>query len=141
MSQQPTKPTRGERLKNPGNIRHSASPWIGRAKVQADAEFVTFTDPVYGIRALAKVLLTYYRVHKRKTVRQIVERWAPSHENPTNSYARFVAGKMRVREDETLDLTKPAVLERLVKAIIAFENGRNIYPDDLVRDGVQRALG
>lgn len=137
MSQQPT---RGERNRNPGNIRHSASPWLGRATVQADPAFVTFTDPLYGIRALAKTLLTYYLIHHLKTVREIVERWAPAHENPTNRYARHVAGKLQVHEDEEIKVDQAATLEALVRAIITFENGRCVYDDETVRNGVAMAL-
>ena len=51
-------PTRGERNNNPGNIR-TGSTWQGLSLQQTDADFCVFTDPKFGIRALAKVLLLF----------------------------------------------------------------------------------
>ena len=58
---------RGIRLNNPGNIEYGES-WRGMAADQKDPRFVTFTEPVYGIRALAKLLLNYQRKHGIRTV-------------------------------------------------------------------------
>ena len=56
--------TRGERNFNPGNIDKSDSTlWQGMAAVQSDPRFVVFSDAVFGIRALAKILLNYYHKH------------------------------------------------------------------------------
>ena len=50
---------RGIRNNNPGNIRRNGDPWQGLAKEQNDREFFTFKSAVYGIRALARLLITY----------------------------------------------------------------------------------
>jgi hypothetical protein len=50
--------TLGEALNNPGNIEANGTPWHGEADVQPNSKYVAFSDPVYGIRALAKTLLT-----------------------------------------------------------------------------------
>ena len=51
---------RGIRNNNPGNIE-CGSPWQGlrTQKERTDNRFAQFTDPVFGIRALACVLITY----------------------------------------------------------------------------------
>ena len=54
---------RGIRNNNPGNIRHGGSKWQGMSETQTDDEYIQFDDPVYGIRALAKLLKNYH-LHK-----------------------------------------------------------------------------
>lgn len=78
---------RGIRNNNPGNIRHGAN-WLGLNTngQDIDSSFCVFTAPVYGIRALAKVLINYKRIHGLNTVRQIVSRYAPPNENQTTAY-------------------------------------------------------
>ena len=66
------KPPVGVRLANPLNIKRSSINWAGKSAVQAHAVFETFDSPHYGIRAAARNLLTYYRVHKLETVAAII---------------------------------------------------------------------
>jgi len=111
-----------------------------------DSRFVVFTDSVWGIRALAKVLLTYSRVYPQDTpqdidtVREIVNRWAPPVENDTGAYVNAVSKELGVSPDDEIDVTDEGVMKALVIAIIRHENGRMIYDDDVLTDGVQRAL-
>lgn len=148
MSTLNAKPTRGERLNNPGNIdRVAGATWKGQSPDQsADARFIVFTSPVWGIRALARVLLTYSHVYPQDTprdidtVREIVSRWAPPTENDTDAYVQAVAKTTGFLPDQTIDVTDPEVMASLVIAIIRQENGRNSYHRDEIEDGVQRAL-
>lgn len=133
-------PTRGERNRNPGNIDRNATKWQGMAAEQTDSRFVCFTDPVYGIRALAKVLLTYQNKHKLNTVREIINRWAPPVENDSDAYVRHVAAEVGVSPDSPISLGDPFVLELLVRAIIKHENGRCIYSDAEIVSGIDKAL-
>jgi uncharacterized protein (DUF169 family) len=115
------------------------------AKEQADSRFVVFTDPVYGIRALAKCLLTYSRLHEGKstdidTVREVINRWAPPVENDTGAYVDAVAKEVCVHPDEPIKIDDPDTLERLVRAIIRHENGRVIYSDAEIVSGIDKAL-
>ena len=133
--------TRGERNCNPGLIdRNGGTLWQGMAEVQTDSRFVTFTDPVFGIRALAKVLLSYYRKHHLYTVHAIIDRWAPPSENNTGAYINHVASELGVGIDAPVDLEDPGMLEALVKAIIEHENGHCAYGDDTIRKGIDSAL-
>ena len=140
-------PTRGERNNNPGNIDRNATTWKGMSPDQSgDSRFVVFLAPVWGIRALAKVLLTYSRVYPQDTpqdidtVREIINRWAPPVENDTGAYVKAVASNVGVGPDEQIDVTDEFVMKCIVIAIIKHENGRCIYGEDVIEDGVQRAL-
>ncbi len=124
---------RGIRNHNPGNILDSGIKWDGLtppgkrtgAQVQ-EGKFCVFNSPWWGIRALAKVLLRYYSHHGLKTVKGMINRYAPEHENPTNNYIDAVANSMGVKPTTQLLLTY-YTLESLCGAIIEFENGSNPY--------------
>lgn len=132
---------RGIRNFNPGNIDRNATKWQGMAADQSgDPRFVVFCEPKWGLRALAKVLLTYYRTHKLDTPMAIVDRWAPPAENDTLAYAGQVAKALGVARGERINVEDPAVLAPLVKAIVQHENGQQPYPDDLIAEAVRLAL-
>lgn len=114
---------RGIRNNNPGNIRLSEVRWQGQKDVQADTSFVEFSAPVWGLRALMRVLLTYHFKHGLDTVESIINRWAPPHENATDHYIYSVARHLKVQRRDRLDLTDRAVLTALCEAIIRHENG------------------
>ena len=140
-------PTRGERNQNPGNIDRNATKWKGMSPDQSgDKRFVVFTSAVWGIRALARLLLTYSTLYPEgttrdiDTVREIINRWAPPVENDTGAYVNAVAKEVGVGPDEAIKIDDDEVMLALVRAIIRHENGRVIYDDDLLRDGVGRAL-
>lgn len=139
--------TRGERNKNPGNIDRNGIAWKGMSPDQSgDSRFVVFTDVVWGIRAIAKVLLSYSRVYPQDTpqdidtVREVINRWAPPNENNTGAYVSAVSNAVGCEPDDIIDVTDEGVMRALVAAIIKHENGRNMYDDDVIADGVQRAL-
>lgn len=112
--------TLGIRNKNPGNIRDtSTDTWNGQ--VNTNKGFAVFGDMKMGIRAMGKLLMNYYNLYNRITVRQIINRWAPPTENDTGSYVNSVAKYMDVTPDERLLL--PAQLPKLVRAIARHENG------------------
>lgn len=133
--------TRGIRNNNPGNIERKADKWQGMAADQSsDDRFVVFTSPTYGIRALAKVLLTYYLSYKLDTVRKIISRWAPGKENPTESYIAFVSERMSIEADALLDVDTMDVMLPLVKAIILEENaGQCPYTDAQITEALNAA--
>lgn len=133
--------SRGESLCNPGNIRISDNPWLGKITPSLDPDFEEFENDTYGIRALAKLLYGYYRFHGLSTVTGLINRWAPSSENNTSAYIADVSDRIGCGIDDSLDLSNPEVLGRLVRAIIFHENGRCIYSDDLISQAVNCALG
>lgn len=115
---------RGIRNHNPGNIEWG-DPWQGLLPEAArtDKRFAQFTTPAYGIRALARVLISYYDRHGIRTVRAAISRWAPPVENNTESYVLAVAAKVGVAPDEPINFHDHARLRPLVEGVIRHENG------------------
>ena len=133
--------TRGEKNFNPGNIDRNNTLWQGMAADQSgDSRFVVFTEPFYGIRALAKVLLSYYRKYGLNTVHKIIDRWAPPSENNTGAYVNHVAQVLGVGIDAKINVEDAQTLEVLVRAIIEHENGHCIYDDATIIKAVDAAL-
>lgn len=132
---------RGIRNNNPGNIDRTAEKWQGMAADQSsDSRFVVFSAPVWGLRALAKVLLSYQRKHSLRTPAAIIGRWAPPVENDTGAYARQVAKALGVGVDDQIDLQRPEMLQRILPAIVQHENGQQPYPAALIAEAVRLAL-
>lgn len=134
--------SRGIRNHNPGNIERGAS-WRGlmapekMTPVQAkETRFCVFQAPEYGIRAIARILTTYQDKYGLKTVRQILNRWAPPHENDTGSYVRQVSKAIGVDPDDPIDIHDAETVAALVTAIIRHENGNQPYPQELIEKGV-----
>lgn len=126
---------RGIRNNNPGNIRVSkTTKWIGQ--IGDDGDFVIFSTPEYGIRAIYRTLLTYRRDHKLSTVKGIFERYAPPKENKTHLYIAFVCKEMGVGPDTVLALSD---YDRLIIAIIKMENGAQPYTLATIRAGMALA--
>ena len=138
---------RGIRNNNPGNIRSGKIPWQGQKTTAPDAVFVEFSEPVFGLRALMRVLLTYYCKYGLNTVDSIINRYAPPRENATDHYARCVAVAMKIRRTQSLFLCKKEILVSLARAIVRQENGLpppdrpdGWYPPDLYDQAAQMAL-
>lgn len=127
---------RGIRLNNPGNIRHSKDDWQGKSADQPDKSFVKFDLPVYGIRAIVRILLNYERKGV-DTVGEIIARWAPPSENKTDAYVWHVAECLDVHPDQVIDLDRFEIMLPLVKAIIQHENGRQPYSDRILTEGLR----
>jgi hypothetical protein len=137
---------RGLRNNNPGNLRKSDDSWSGLAPVQDDPAFLQFSEPYFGIRALARTLLNYQRRHGLETIRALIARWAPpvgekgAEENDTAAYVAAVARRTGFAPDQVLDLDDAATLAALVRAIILQENGEDPYDAALVERAVASAL-
>lgn len=139
-----TRAPRGIRNNNPGNIE-KGEPWRGLAADQsADSRFAVFVSPVWGIRALARILMVYRTRDGLEglggpgvdTIREVITRWAPPHENNTEAYIKAVANEMRKPDRVALTM---ADYPALIKAIIKHENGVQPYPDSLILEGIERA--
>ena len=127
-----TTETRGQRNNNPGNIRLGQT-WQGLAPTQPDPDFCTFVDAEHGIRALCLILLNYQRIDSLKTVRQMINRWAPpADHNDTSAYVSFVAGRMGVDPDAGVSMMDPTTLRACAAAIIAQECAGYAYADGVV---------
>ena len=128
---------RGIRNNNPGNIRLSSTTWQGQvpSSEQTDPDFVQFSSPAYGIRAIAKILDSYAS-RGLNTVQSIINTWAPPTENDTAAYVDAVASSMGVDPNTTLSQgDQPA----LIAAIIDHENGSQPYTTAEIDTGVSMA--
>ena len=132
---------RGIRNNNPGNIRHGSN-WQGLNpnSRNIDPAFCVFTSSVYGIRALAKVLINYKKIHSLNTVRQIISRYAPPNENQTTAYIQSVAKQLGVVPDAVIDIEERGILTVFIKAIIRMENGIQPYSDPTIQQGIDLCL-
>ena len=132
--------TRGLRNFNPGNIDRDGTPWQGMAEDQSsDPRFIVFKSAPFGIRALARVLITYQDKHGLSTVRKIINRWAPPVENNTEAYVQSVAAALGVAANDIINVHDFDVMKPLVKAIIKHENGVQPYPDSVINYGLSLA--
>lgn len=135
----PLKAPVGIRNNNPANIRFNpAVSWQGQAG-EGEGGFAKFTSMVMGIRAAAKLLLTYFNKHGLNTITKIISRWAPPNENNTSEYVKTVCALTGYFENQELAPTK-LVLYALLRAIFRVENGGFFVSDTVILAGVDEAL-
>jgi hypothetical protein len=127
---------RGIRNNNPGNIRRSSDAWLGLSQTQSDPDYFQFTDMLYGIRAAGKLVRNYATRYGINTIHEIITRWAPQHENPTDKYIDNVAAVVGVNPTSTIDLNDAATLERLLLGIFNQENGRGRVSLEDIKRGI-----
>lgn len=135
---------RGFRNKNPGNIDYNVrNRWQGQVGIETTGNpprFAVFESHEFGIRALAALLTTYQDRHNLRSVRQIINRWAPPNENNTGSYVRFVDDFLPNHgADDPINMHSYADARLLVEAIIRKELGGNPYSDAVLDEGLRRA--
>jgi len=129
---------RGERNNNPGNIRKGAN-WQGLASEQPDPGFASFISPFYGLRAMAIVLYNYFTKYGLDTIEKIITRYAPSNENDTRAYINSVSRLSGFGPSEKLAMNSDTLF-RIMKAMIHVEQGRVIYPDSDIMQGVKTVV-
>ena len=108
--------------KNWGNIRVSSIKWQGKAP--SNNAFEAFTDVVYGIRAMIVLLQTYTK-RNLLTIRQLINTYAPPHENKTDAYIDFVAKNSGIGADVNFQKTKEN-LYKIIKAMVKIETNNNL---------------
>lgn len=128
---------RGIRNNNPGNIRHGSSNWQGMSATQTDSEYIQFDNPVYGIRAIAKLLKNYQSRYGLNTIQEIISRWAPPSENVTGSYVKHVAEVAGVHPEQEIQIAD--YLRPVVMTIIQHENGKQPYTVEQIEKGISLA--
>lgn len=122
---------RGIRNNNPGNIEFNpANNW--RGQTGSDGRYATFSDPIWGIRALAKLLQNYQNRYGLNTIHEIISRWAPPNENDTVSYIKSVSRTTGIKSGALINLSDKGTLLSLVKAIIKHENGQQPYSPEVI---------
>ncbi|TLD71711.1 hypothetical protein FEM03_06115 [Phragmitibacter flavus] len=134
----------GIRNKNYLNVKNGRSPWLdanGRNSSTDTRGHAVFQDAVYGIRAGILQLKSYFFRHNRRTIAEILSRWAPSSDTigslpgaPPNSpaqYTAFVIARVGVGPNTRLEIFDPTTqaignvgqLRNLFSAMAAYEIG------------------
>ena len=114
---------RGVRNNNPLNLR-AGQRWQGLRAKQTDTAFCQFVSPEYGARAAIRVFRTYRKRYNRKTVKAIIERWAPPNENDTEGY---IAPVCRVTGSKPSKIVSEKDYPALAVAMMQVECGLNIF--------------
>jgi hypothetical protein len=132
--------SRGTRNNNPGNIRWGDD-WRGLVPLdkRTDRDFCQFIAPVYGIRAMFKILRGAYERRGLDTIQEIIPAWAPPIENNVAAYISSVTQSSGVGPDVDLTNAPADVWIGVVKAIIRHENGVQPYSDNTILDAFKLA--
>ena len=134
---------RGIRNNNPGNLNFAGQ--AGASRENGKGRFAAFNTPEEGIGALSKQLDLHFNGTSAKakeagrplrSVKDIVEAWAPPNENNTAKYIADVAKQLGVSPTANLNLKDPATKTALMKAIVVKENGGNPYTDAQYAAGI-----
>ena len=113
----------GVRNFNLGNIRPGAG-FIGEKGVNKG--YATFENPMFGGRALARLLNTYNTKYGINTIEDLVNRYAPEGDNPRESienYKKFLSKSTGLGVDEEFDLDSDR--GKLMQGIFQFETGQD----------------
>lgn len=125
--------SRGLRNRNPGNIRISKTKYLGEVTPSKDRAFKQFSTMAWGYRAMF-VLLHTYKKNGCRTLRQMINRYAPPIENHTDNYIASVSRWAGVFDNVELDTLDPAEMIPVVSAMSRVENGVPAVEAD-VREG------
>jgi hypothetical protein len=125
----------GVRQNNGGNLRS----WGSRPVKNG---FASFDDPLDGIAAAAENVRAYRDKYGIDTYGGIVDRWAPKGDGKNNpaAYKKFLQGRTGWGPGQKLNEDDPDVMFKLVKAMIAKEQGGDPYSDDLLMTGIRRGM-
>ena len=128
---------------NPGAIKYGplTREFEGLADPPSINGYCNFVDIVSGVRAIAKVLMTYQRDYGLNTIGKIIERYAPEgvDGNNTTEYVVFVSGRLGVVSDEVINVFEYIYMRPVVDAIIRFENVGPFPTDQETIRGIEAA--
>lgn len=133
----------GVRAHNPLNLR-PGSPWeglVGVVSSSVSGDFCEFQSNVFGFRAAARTLITYFDNYGLNTVEKIISRWAPSNENDTRNYIEAVCKRTNWKSDEIINPKSYDGAWRLLRAMTIQEQGSfdKYFKKWELDDGLRRA--
>ena len=137
---------RGIRNNNPLNIRLSKDRWQGQiapslsGRAGGEASFCQFQTMQYGYRAAFKLLKTYIEKHHCRTIRFIINRWAPPKENNTNAYLKRVVEISGLNPDAVIAFKQKQNMIDLAYAMTIVENGVRMEKS-VIAEGYDMAKG
>ncbi|BDD03752.1 hypothetical protein [Aureibacter tunicatorum] len=101
------------------NLVLTKTKWKGKVP-SLDKRFEQFKTLPYGIRA--GILNMRHKIKNGyNTIKKLIHKWAPPHENKTANYVLFVSKRTGIGTHQVLKTDK-ATLKKLAKAIIQMEN-------------------
>lgn len=124
---------RGIRNNNPGNLR------VAPNAAGNDGAFAVFDKPDDGLAAMSRQL-QLYGDRGNNTPYGIIHTFAPSSENNTQAYINAVTGDTGFGAHEQLDLSDPAILKRMMAAMIRHENGSQPYSEKDIDSGINQSM-
>lgn len=130
----------GQRLKNPLNIRNysEAAVWVGQRPTTG--AFCEFDLKVYGYRAAFITLHTYFYGHQCRTVRTIINRWAPPTDgNDTQGYIKYVCNVTGLLPDMEISYRDEEKMVNLVEAMAQMETA-SFHEKEIIVDAYHMAL-
>ena len=130
-SRLPMQLPRGLRNNNAGNIRKSSTRYLGEVRPSSDKAFKQFETRGWGYRAIF-VLLESYSKRGFKTLRQMINRYAPPCESHTEIYLKYVCDCAMTGADAPLDITDKNTMVLVVAAISKMENGYPAVMDEVL---------
>lgn len=120
---------RPQRNNNPGNIEYG-----GYAKSQgavgSDGRFAVFKTPQEGFRALENLLQTDR--YQKKTLAGAVSMFAPSHENNTPAYIRYVENRTGIPRHTRLSELSPEEIRKVALAKATYEGWKPVRSEKLI---------
>lgn len=124
---------RGLRNNNPGNIRNSdAIDWTGEVSLKKDNDFEEFEDIEHGYRAMFILVRNYILKHGLNTIRGIISRYAPAHENHTENYIDIVSNRSGIGADDVISADNREIMIRVIAAMSYVENGVEADMSDVI---------
>lgn len=129
-----SKPARGERNNNPGNIDYNpANKWQGQLPhdPKIESRFCRFQSPEYGIRVIYKLLQTYQTKYGLNSVKAIINKYAPPNENNTAGYINRAAADIGIDINDHLNTKDKKTGIALATAIVGAELGYQPYSPDV----------
>lgn len=136
---------RAVRNNNALNIE-TGDPWQGlmprnqmTVEQANEQRFCVFLSPRWGFRAAARLLIKYKDKYQADTLKEIISRWAPPSENPTDDYIAFVSALTGFTPDEKIDVYQYAVAFPLIKAMAQRECGGWYFDESELREGLRLA--
>jgi len=113
--------SRGLKNNNPGNIKETGTNWQGQLKPSGDPPFAQFQEMVWGARAMIILIKRTYRNQGIKTIRTIINRYAPPVENWTDAYIEAVSRRTGINPDAVLSSEDD--YKRVIQAMAIHETG------------------
>lgn len=122
---------RGIRNNNPFNIIDSKIKWQGETGKNVDKKFEEFDTMENGIRAGMIILRTYMLKYNLRSIRKIIDRFAPTSENDTMAYINAVCKRTGFGRDQVLEFEKRTIC-KLTEAICFHEQGGSYITNEQI---------